>query len=95
MQSSEFLTEKLQQIAEKFTGIKIRYEFRYNSQSHIVEILPLDLFEGDELFMEEEAKLETEFEKLYPSEDIVFISENSLTEIKNPEFELGNEFIGN
>lgn len=89
MISIDFIIERLKQLSEKFIGIKLRYEFRRSTQSHLVEILPLDIFEEDELYLDEEIKLEAEFEKLYPSESIVFISEGSLTEIRNPEFEIG------
>ena len=35
MKASRFIIERLKQLAEKFTGIKIRYEFRVSAQSHL------------------------------------------------------------
>jgi hypothetical protein len=43
--------------------------------------------------MSAEANLEDEFEHLFPQEDIVFISEGSLTEIKDPDLILGYNSI--
>ena len=41
-----------------------------------------------------ESKIEEEFESKFLNENILFISEESLSEIKNPEFQLGyNEII--
>ena len=39
--------------------------------------------------MLDEANIERHFEELYPSENIVFISEGSLIEIRNADLELG------
>jgi len=92
MNSKEFLTEKLNELFSKFEGVQIRYEYRVNTQSHIVEVIPLNFFEGNE-YMEAEAMIEEEFESLYQQENIVFISEGSLTEIKHAELELGYDKI--
>ena len=93
MKANEFLIDKLKQLAAKFEEIQIRYEFRDTTQSHLVEIIPLRIFEENEAYMQEEAKLEAEFEQLYPTEEIIFISEGSLTEIITAELELGYDKI--
>jgi hypothetical protein len=93
MKANDFIIEKLKQLAEKIKEIQIRYEFRNSTQSHLVEIIPLRIFEEDEAYMKEEAKLEAEFEQLYPTEEIIFISEGSLTEIITEELELGYDKI--
>ena len=88
MKAKEFITEKLKELFELFENIQIRYEYRNSTNSHIIEIKPKSLFEEDEAYMEMEADLEKEFEQLFPSENIVFISEGSITEIKDAVFEL-------
>lgn len=93
MKSKEFLIEKLTEISSKFEDVKIRYEYRKNTYSHIVEVIPLAIFDSDEEYMMAEASLEDEFEALFPKEDIVFISEGSLTEIESPDLLLGYELI--
>lgn len=93
MTAKDYIEEKLSLLASKFTDIKIRYEHRANTKSHLIEILPLCLFEGNGSYLEEEAKIEYEFEQLFPSENIIFISEGSLTVIRKVDLELGYDKI--
>ena len=93
MKAKEFIIDRLKQFAIIFDEIKIRYELRANTQSHLIEIIPLKIFEENNSYIKEEARLEDEFERLFPTENIIFISEDSLTEIKNAEFELGYDKI--
>lgn len=93
MKSIEFLETKLNELYAKFSDVKIRYEYRANTYSHLIEIIPLSFFEGNEEYISLEAKIEDEFEASFPNENIVFISEGSLSEINNPEFTLGYEVI--
>jgi len=92
MSAKEFLTDKLKKMSLKFKDIKIRYEYRKSTMSHIVEVIPLLIFNNDEEYMRVEFELEEEFENLFPDEDIVFVSEDSLTEIKNPDLVLGYDY---
>lgn len=89
MNSKEFIQNELKLLASRFSEAKIRYEYRENTHSHIIEITPLNFYENDESYRQEEARIENEFEKLFPAENIVFISEGSLTEIQKAEFEWG------
>lgn len=90
MGAKEFLKNKLQVIFSKFDNIEIRYEYNKGTSVHVVEILPIDVFESHS-YMDEEVALESEFEQLYPNEEVLFISSESLTEIKNPEYSFGAE----
>lgn len=89
MKAQEFIEKKLIELSTKYKEVKIRYEYRANTQSHIVEIIPLSFYENNSSYLAEEVDFENQFEALYPLENIVFISEDSLTEIKNPILELG------
>ncbi|MCE1168946.1 MAG: hypothetical protein LWX70_12715 [Sphingobacteriia bacterium] len=89
MNSQEFIIDKLRNLSYKYSDLKIRYEFRANTLSHIVEILPVTFFETKLEFIVDEVELEKEFEQAYPLENIVFVSENSLTEIRRVDLELG------
>jgi hypothetical protein len=95
MTAQEFIKNRLILLKNNFEFIKIRYEYRKTTFSHIVEIIPLTVFEENQQYLDEETNFENEFEKLFPNENIVFISENSLTEIYKSEFELGYEIIFN
>jgi hypothetical protein len=89
MKSKEFIIQRLNKFASSFPELKLRYEFNQNTVTHIIEVKPLHIYESNEDYLRAEDEFEEEFEKLYPSEEIIFISEGSLTEIKNPEHEIG------
>lgn len=93
MKSKEFIEDKLNELYAKFSDIKIRYEYRANTYSHLIEVIPLCFFEENEDYIILETQIEDEFETLFPNENIVFISEGSLSEIVNPDFKLGYDSI--
>ena len=69
MKSKKFIKEKLEQLFAQFNDIKIKYEYRANTCSHIIEVTPLEFFEKDERYVTLEAELEEEFETLFPNEN--------------------------
>ena len=85
MTAENFIKEKLKKLIEKFPDISIRYEKNKNTGSHLIEILPLHFFNSNVDYMKEEWDIGEEFENNYPEEDILFISEESLVEIKKPD----------
>lgn len=90
MKSKEFIKKQLGGISKKYLGIKIRYEYRESTNSHIIEVIPLNLFDTNPGYIEDEINLEEEFENNFPNENIVFISEDSLTEIRMPDWVSGS-----
>jgi len=89
MKAKEYILNKLTELSTLFTDISIRYEFRTNTNSHLIEVTPLYFYENNQDYLIAESNIEDEFESLFPSENVVFISENSLTEIKEAELEFG------
>ena len=89
MNSRDYIEKKISDLALKFSGIRIRYEYREITQSHIIEILPLDLYESNTEYLLEEELIEKEFGALFPDENILFVSEGSLSELERVDFELG------
>ncbi|MBN2745407.1 MAG: hypothetical protein JXR34_01660 [Bacteroidales bacterium] len=92
-QSIEFLKTRLNELYSKFSDIKIRYEYNPNTVTHIIEVIPLSFFQQDKEYMIFEETIEQNFEASFPSENILFISEDSLTEIINPCYKLGYDSI--
>ena len=88
MKAKDFILERLNKLANTFPEIKLRYELSRNTGTHIIEVIPLHVYESNEDYLMAEDAFEEEFNSLYPSEEIIFISENSLTEVKNPEYEI-------
>lgn len=76
---NEFIDLSMNKIRNKFPGAKLRYK-QLNSGTHCINILPLNLYDQIDykLF---EINIEDKFYKLFPREDIMFISEGSLTQI--------------
>lgn len=92
--SKDFLKNKLEELFQKFDGVKIRYEFREYMNLHLIEVLPLETFEDNQSFILEEIEIQDEFESMYgDTEEILFISSDSLNEIKTVDFEFGYESI--
>ena len=91
MTASEFVTKELKALHAKFPQIRIRYEYRFCTGRHIIEVIALSFFENDEDYILEEKKIWDEFESLFLQEDILFISEDSLTEIEHADLKLGYE----
>lgn len=85
--SVTFVKENINLVLEKFPHLKIRYEFRKSMSLHLIEILPLNDFEYNQEYILEEIKIEKQFEKLYgKNEEILFISSESLIQMKNEEW---------
>lgn len=86
---TEYIQNKLHEIHQKFPNVKLRYEYRNYNDLHLVEVLPFEIFDSFE-HVKLEIKIQEEFEALYGYyEELLFISEGSLNEIRNPMFELG------
>jgi len=88
MNSLNFILEELHILFSLIEGIEIRYEYKSNLSTHLIEVKPLDLYNSSELYIEKEIELEERFSKLYPNEDLVFVSEDSLSKIENPNLTL-------
>lgn len=85
MNSTDLIKDELQLLFSLIEGIEIRYEFKKSILTHFIEVKPLDLFDSNNLYIEKEIALEDKFSKLFPNEDLVFISQNSLSKIENPD----------
>jgi hypothetical protein len=89
-ESTLFLTNKINDIAIQFPKLKIRYEFRSSISTHLIEIQPFEDFDSNQEYIKFEMAIEDEFEKLFGSkEDILFISSESLMQIRNVDLSWG------
>ncbi len=93
-ESKDFIIEKLNNLFVSIKGIKIRYEYRAYMSTHFIEILPLDTFEKNQEYILIEMEIQDKFEEIYgKKEDILFISSESLNEIREEQYSLGHEEI--
>ncbi len=89
MNPQTYLREKFDILIESFPGIKIKYEIKKRDyDNHIIEILPIEMYENKK-YMEIESDISFEFEQLFQEDEIMFVSEKSLTRVKNPVLTLG------
>ncbi len=84
MNPVEFLFEKLNEIHEDFFDISIRYEYDAEFDDHIVEILPYSAYRNNEVYASFELSLISQFSKLYPGQNLMFVSKGSLIEVEKP-----------
>lgn len=88
MRSVDLIKKELNYISNTIEGVEIRYEFDKCNLIHLVEIKPLDLFENNSSYLDKEIELEDKFFELFPKENLIFISEGSLSKIENPDLVL-------
>jgi hypothetical protein len=89
MNAKDYIREELTRIWNCFPEIQFRYEFKTSTRTHVVEVNPLSYFKENRDYLRMESDFESDFEQIYPEEEILFISEGSLTEIRNAEFQIG------
>lgn len=81
MKPSEFINKKIEYLKFKFKDIEIKYQYKITTNTHIIKILPLSLYENNIEYIMEEEDIENEFTELYPFEELLFISDDSLIQI--------------
>ncbi|WP_338762035.1 hypothetical protein WAF17_16775 [Bernardetia sp. ABR2-2B] len=86
MNPQEFIKLQLDKIIEHIPYIQLRYEYDKLCHGHYVEVLPYSYYKNDKTYLEMEEKFYRKFRKLFPNEAIGFLSEKSLSSIKNPEY---------
>ncbi len=89
MSSLDVLKDELTKLYSEIEGIKIRYELKNDLLTHIVEIKPIDIYSNNDDYLNKEIEIEEKFAEMFPSEEVVFISEESLSTISKPCFQLG------
>jgi hypothetical protein len=89
MTSNEFIVKTLATLVRQIPTLKVLYENQKGTDTHVVDVKPISML-NDRLFKAYEEKITFEFIKMFPSENIVFITPNSYTQIKNVE----REFVG-
>lgn len=65
-----------------------RFRYGYEDGIHKVKVTPIFFFWNNANYIKKEALFEKRFLDRFPDENIIFISEDSLTELHSPEFDL-------
>lgn len=82
----------LHQLSERFPQMTFTYGYDSSIPQHIVEVQPHELYESDE-YMVAESDAVCEFIESYPTEGLLFTSNNPFIEVKEPLFFVGRKCI--
>ena len=86
MKPKDFIKTRLNELRNNFPELSFRYKFNANTVTHIIDVRPIEFYSKNTDYIKYEADFSFEFDNLFYPETILFISENSLTEIGNPDF---------
>lgn len=93
MKSIQFIKDRLIKLFAKFPFLTIRYKYISEDQTHVVEVLPFFEFENNTDYQAEEGEVTFEFDNAFFPESLLFVSENSLTKMIDPDFELKSDIL--
>jgi len=86
MSPKDFIKARLNEIRNVFPELSFKYKFNSNTSTHIVDVRPLNCYQKNKDYIKYEAEFGFEFDNIFYPETILFVSEDSLTQISNPEF---------
>lgn len=87
-EANTFLKSNLKKIFLELENVEISYEYRVLTNTHIVEVKPNSIYKNCEIYIAREIELEKSFYDNFPLETLLFITEDSLTQIKSPDLVL-------
>ncbi|WP_448529801.1 hypothetical protein [Raineya sp.] len=80
----EYLYNVFSKLVEEIPYLQVKYERDKLSSTHFIEVLPYNFYEKDPQYIEAELKIFDDFNRIYPDQDIAFVSEKSLYRVKKP-----------
>lgn len=86
MNAKEYIIKELELFLTKFTNVRIRYEYDIPAITHVIEIIPNNVYHSDEEYISWELDMYDNFSNNFPTENIYFISDDALVGIENPIF---------
>jgi hypothetical protein len=86
--AKEFIISELSKMYKSIDNLELRYQNIENEGLHMVEIMPQSIFDSNKDYINLEMDLKDLFIDTFPLEELMFISQNSLTKIDSPDFEL-------
>ena len=87
MKTIEFLKERLSKLSLEFSQIQIKYAYNAQIETHIVELVPEKEYYENKSLDDSWIDISLDFSKLFPNENISFISSDSSLAIQQPELE--------
>ena len=84
MNSKDFVIRELRLFVEKFPQTRVRYEFDERALTHVIEIVPKEVYHLSNEYILWEDDLFDRFVAAFPLENICFVSDDALVGIANP-----------
>lgn len=84
-ESREFVIEQLNKLFLQLDEVEIFYRYDKKKGLHIIKVQPEEIFSESVQYIEMEESLEANFIEKFPEEEILFIGQDSLIEIGNPD----------
>ncbi|MCH8533978.1 MAG: hypothetical protein LAT51_02820 [Flavobacteriaceae bacterium] len=82
---NSFLIPRLKKLFLSLENVEISYAYRTSTNTHIVEVKPSSIYRCSKKYIRKEMELERDFNNKFPSETLLFITEDSLTNIQSPD----------
>ena len=79
-----YILDKIKELRSIFKNASFKYQFKDSSDTHFIQVTPKSVFVSDD-FIEKDILVIDEYESLGFDNSICFISDDSLTELENPE----------
>ncbi len=96
MTPQTFIIQQLKELLNEIPGIiGIRYGISAYTGSHIIEIYPEETYYNNDDYIKKEIAVTEQFEKLFPGEELFFITGDGLSKVENPIFESFVQTIDN
>lgn len=86
MTSHEYIISKLEDFVKIFHQTRARYEIGNDGVTHIIEIVPNEVYHMDDSYLEWEDQFFNDFVRQFPYENICFITDDSALSIIRPIF---------
>jgi hypothetical protein len=82
-QINNYIFSVINKLSRKFPEVSFVFGFDRQSNQYIIDINPSSTY-SNELFMEEEFEIMSDFSKLFPSEQLLIISNDPHIKVKTP-----------
>ncbi|MBA7553273.1 hypothetical protein ES705_45863 [subsurface metagenome] len=94
MNAQEYINSKLNSLIKLFPELTFKYKYDKVKLIHIIEVEPLSEFKNNKEYLISEADFVYEFDNTYTPETILFVSEESLTRVNQPDIIIKSNNFG-
>lgn len=86
MTTIDYIVTGLSLLVTRFPLLTFKYAYKKDCSTHVILVEPLNEFEENDLYLEAESDFVFNFENRFVQESILFVSDNSLIKVEQPEY---------